>query len=488
MYDVDGDGFDDRITAMTLDKDERDAVLCIQFANGTTPDSVCVLSDGYSRMHLSVGAYEDYTLIYIDATWQGSSGEQLVHPFIYNPLTNKLTPVINPASEHMADTDMLNLPCFSDPVIGKSNGDGTITVETEYAGTLFLSVPEIILSEKKYDEEYGLRIVSQECEMSVDADNNQVKCSLLCAVIDPESCHLDEATPVTLNVVFEFDGETFAVKSWKYDVMDGVEYSTEEYIPAPSPVPGDTTSPTGMKYADTISITQVEGKTVSVRADLDGDGSEERIDVETDDDYNSLLRVYNADGKKIFNIDGFYIRAHIADLTADGRLILIVERNTEDEISQITFYTMKDGKLKQLKADFADTYENEVWGYIADVRNGEITFEFRSDIMGTRFWTHTAYLDKNEIKLSESDYIYPDDQAFVLKQDIKAEDKDGKEVKLRKGAELIPVSSDFVSYVWYRDESGRMLKMTVTKDEDDWMYYINGIAQNDLFENIQYAG
>lgn len=488
MYDVDGDGAKDRITAMTLDKEENDAVICIQFANGTTPDSVCVLSDGYTRMNLSVGGYEDYTLIYLDATWQGSSGEHLVHPFIYNPLTNRLNPVTNPDSKHLSDTDMLNLPCFSDPVIGTNNGDGTVTVETEYAATLFLSVPEKVLSSKKYDEEYGMRIVSQDCEMSVDAENNTVSCSLLCAVADPESCHLDEATPVTLNVVFEFDGESFVVKSWKYDVMDGVQYSTDAYIPAPSPVPGDTTSPTGMKYADTISLTQVDGKTVSVRADLDGDGEEERIEVETDDDYNSFLRVYNASDKKIFNIDGFYIRVHIADMTADGRLMLIVERNTEDEISQITFYFLKDGKMKQLKANFADTYNNEVWGYIADVSNGEITFEFRSDIMGTRFWTHKAYLDKNEIKLTDSDYKYPDEKVFVLKQDIKAEDKDGKEVKLKKGAELVVVSSDFSTCVWYRDESGRMLKMYVTKDEDDWMYYINGVSQNDLFEDIQYAG
>ena len=489
MTDIDKDGQDDRITCATLDDEYETAYICVQYADGKTPDADFSLYNGYTHPELYCGMYGENAVIYIKGESQGSSGEQMVHPFVLNS-KGEITPVINPDAEYLGENSVYDLPCFSQRQIGTTYAEGRIAVETEYAPTLYITVPEKVQKHKAYDEEYGLKIESENCEMTVDAENNEIECRFDCSVIDTERCRLSEATPVTLIVKLAFDGETFGVESWEYDIADGTEYSYEGDIPAPSPIVPETTSPMGIPddgtHKKTVVLKAVNDATVTGDADFDGDGEDERMEIVTKD-YESKLTIYSG-GKAVFTYEGEFIEAYAADLTCDGRYALLVQKS-EEAYGEITAYFYKNGKMKQIRIPSDLAYENEAYGYIESIVNGEITFSLRTDLMGTRDWYHTAVYDaaKKMIILTKTDYVYPFNDAFyVLKKNTTAKDENGKDVKLKAGEKLLPVSSDWGTYIWYKTEKGNLVSMTVQKD--DWQYVINGVLQDDLFEDIGYAG
>ena len=62
------------------------------------------------------------------------------------------------------------------------------------------------------------------------------------------------------------------------------------------------------------------------------------------------------------------------------------------------------------------------------------------------------------------------------------------EEKLPKGTKFRPYMTDRNSVIVMELEDGRRCDIPIEKRKDDYLFYIHGVSESDLFENLPYAG
>ena len=62
------------------------------------------------------------------------------------------------------------------------------------------------------------------------------------------------------------------------------------------------------------------------------------------------------------------------------------------------------------------------------------------------------------------------------------------EETLPKGTKFKPYMTDRTSVIVMELEDGRHCEVPIEKKSDDYIFYINGVSEYDLFENLPYAG
>ena len=66
--------------------------------------------------------------------------------------------------------------------------------------------------------------------------------------------------------------------------------------------------------------------------------------------------------------------------------------------------------------------------------------------------------------------------------------EEGTEEILPKGTKFRPRMTDGSSVIVMELEDGRYCDIRVEKRPDDYIFYVNGVSEYDLFENLPYAG
>ena len=135
-------------------------------------------------------------------------------------------------------------------------------------------------------------------------------------------------------------------------------------------------------------------------------------------------------------------------------------------------------------------------GGVENINPDGVVLSTRKDILGT--WG----VIRNYSFAADGDGIVADNEGddcytIVLSDDVDEEynhitvakeftAKDGSTVEV--GTKLYPLYTNGVDLIAFEDESGSLVEITVEKPEDDYQWYIDGVSEYDIFENLPYAG
>lgn len=233
-------------------------------------------------------------------------------------------------------------------------------------------------------------------------------------------------------------------------------------------------------------------------ADLDSDGNEETISFSSTEveyegwvDYLTVMTVWGASETYAENIEGCTYESCYFIRTQSGKVCLLVSLECFiDYGAEIySFDGIKPVRLCGL-------------GHVTGVSGTDITQEGAVDVFGTWHYSQAIKLnDDLSLERGELEIIMDDRMPLRTSGKLPVEYlKNGVYSKgyVDKGKDIIPLSTDGKSYLWFRLEDGtegRILYTYVNKDDsfdtDNDPYYsiclINGKSEFEYFENIDYT-
>ncbi len=229
-----------------------------------------------------------------------------------------------------------------------------------------------------------------------------------------------------------------------------------------------------------------------IEVDLDGDGEPETLTVQVDED-NWTTTVTIADGGETYTdkLDEAlcYPEGHVGDaLLDDGsvELYLSGDVGSDDYVTEV--YRVKDGRLSRTEipgtALFADG-------------SGFVRVSLVVNVLGTYGATCDYRLDSAAFSYARaSDYAitrydgFFDDRVLTVQKDgLPADDlANVAAVKLPAGTRLVLAETDAKSYALLETEDGAQYRVQITQPENDWIFYIDGMPEQDWFGELMYAG
>jgi len=118
-----------------------------------------------------------------------------------------------------------------------------------------------------------------------------------------------------------------------------------------------------------------------------------------------------------------------------------------------------------------------------------LRLETRFEILGTRGATATYKLNKTDGNPEITDKAYTFNYGHDVKTTIPLEAvvlPDMKKTQILAGTSLTPYQTDGKSYVDLKAENGEIVRLSI--DISDWPRMVNGLPEDECFENLLYAG
>lgn len=256
--------------------------------------------------------------------------------------------------------------------------------------------------------------------------------------------------------------------------------------------------------------------------DVDNDGTEEQISIDTEyvyegegeNSYLDRVKLYINYEDDVYEWDNAssYEGAYIMK-SSDGSYYLYVQVGVYEYYDLLIFdLNDKENGLKPV--------DNDTEGYfgIYEPENSQnLLLENRTYILGTHAAYSRGYIGNNgQICLHEQLYYYRNSEkkAFTnsnednytgelkVKKDFEAAtvtdiyDEDGEKVTIKKGEILIPYVTNATSvlddvenvFVILKREDGSLIRITFELPEDEYTPYIDGYKEDELLDGIFYAG
>ncbi len=175
-----------------------------------------------------------------------------------------------------------------------------------------------------------------------------------------------------------------------------------------------------------------------------------------------------------------------SDSFSDNDYHMFSTWDINDDIPRIT----EQLSGSQLGTEYIEEGVNEGTVYKQAFNNPEhFTLQTRFEILGTRGGTAVFKISKSHGKPEMTDDAY----TFIYGHDVKTAIPleaellpDMEETELPAGTLLIPYKTDGKSYVDLKTENGGIVRLDI--DVSDWPRMVNGIAEDECFEELLYAG
>lgn len=237
-------------------------------------------------------------------------------------------------------------------------------------------------------------------------------------------------------------------------------------------------------------VYQQEDSNVGTQKDVDGNGSLDKIyltyDYNSDyfmSDYTLHLNDESVSIGMVFSCNATYIH------TSEGNFVL-VETQVENDYLISYLYDVSTGKIVQVGSE--ENIGNII--IFGDCFSGDSMV----DCLGTYTGCKVYKITKNGFEALEQGYhlkIYDERDGLVTKVNVPVQFlQDGKYVdgELEAGVTLTLLTSDEETFATFRTEDGREGKITFRRatesDNNSWGVYINEMYEQDVFDNIMYAG
>ncbi|MEG1548392.1 MAG: hypothetical protein RR527_06605 [Clostridia bacterium] len=232
-----------------------------------------------------------------------------------------------------------------------------------------------------------------------------------------------------------------------------------------------------------------------IYADLNGDGIQEEIRLSLDD--NECVAGINfiiggtASSVKIDN-PLYGVSCHIADTLEDDKSVefyITGDMASDDYVTYI--YRVKDGKLECADIYGIATMEN--------IGSGTVSVNEIIDVLGTYSAVCKYELQDEFAFVRSTPYTIErnkdgwSDRKIVVKKDglpakITDEDMELKDITLPIGTQLALTETDCNSYALLQREDGVAVLIEISKEDGGWGWSIGGIAEEEWFEELMYAG
>lgn len=316
---------------------------------------------------------------------------------------------------------------------------------------------------------------------------------------------------------YEPESETSSPIEWIL-TMEGLEFRFSPYVLGPwasgsfeAKIPyADHEALFQEKYLSMVEhpIHMVEPET-ELLIDTNGDGLDERVwfTVEWDENtYNTTLTV-NRNGKteddaevnssvSKDDIYGWYQRAYLM-YAEDHVPYLYVEFGMENDWEKMEIVRLAE-TVETKDMEYIGGTRNAIYGhFVSDPR--QFALYDRVDVLGTYMSFKKYSVGTDGMPVTEdamyqiANAYFQWEHALTSKKDLNVMihvDGSGekKEEILPKGTKFRPCMTDGSSVIVMELEDGRRCDIQVEKHPNDYIYYVNGVSEYDLFENLPYAG
>ena len=264
------------------------------------------------------------------------------------------------------------------------------------------------------------------------------------------------------------------------------------------------------KYLSKVEhpIRMIEPET-ELLIDTNGDGLDERVwfTVEWDENtYNTTLTVNrngnNKDGAVVNtsvvkdDIYGWFQRAYLM-YTEDNVPYLYAEFGMDNDWEKLEIVRLAETESKT-DMEYVGGTRNAIYGhFVSDPR--QFALYDRVDVLGTymSFKNYSVGADgmpeTDDEMYQIANAYFQWEYALTSKKDLNVMiHVDGSEERseeiLPKGTKFRPRMTDGSSVIVMELEDGRYCDIRVEKRPDDYIFYVNGVSEYDLFENLPYAG
>ena len=251
-----------------------------------------------------------------------------------------------------------------------------------------------------------------------------------------------------------------------------------------------------------VSVT----KELPCTVDLDGDGTEETLDLQTyvreDDGYPRWAVVLTRDGQEAkcetwVPCDTQY-DLFVGDLDEDGAYEIFFQGDTASsdyliyafrhDLAPILFEAderlYRDGMTER-----AETFDAQILGF----EDGHVVVTAFVDMLGTH-WGVRSYAIGEEGTLGPmtTAWEFEAEEYLTVKAPLtayaaKARQEAGEAFTLEAGERICPVCSDGCERMWFRTASGKTGVLQLTPDED-YLWLIDGKPETEYFEFLPYSG
>ncbi|MDO4619853.1 MAG: RsiV family protein [Lachnospiraceae bacterium] len=233
--------------------------------------------------------------------------------------------------------------------------------------------------------------------------------------------------------------------------------------------------------------------------DLNGDGSLDELNVRVNyggEEY-SYTGLDVSVGEQQLSVDLYCSDMKSYLVHKDGRVFVYCELTEDSDYREIYVVEVTGGSpvLRGcVDLGFLCDFDEDIGGYAIELLTApdSLHLQTRTDICGTS-GIHAAYKvgEDGLPVMTDAWFSYAADKTIKAKSDIEATkvDQNGTasgSVTIRAGEGVVPVRTDDETWVDLRLTDGTLCRMTV--DRQEWPVKLNGTAQDDLFDNIMYAG
>ena len=218
------------------------------------------------------------------------------------------------------------------------------------------------------------------------------------------------------------------------------------------------------------------------------------IDIDYDEEYSYIMHgKITVNGKKAIDIaDGeyFYSYKHFHYKAADGNDYIVVTTSSDNDYRSSELYKVDGDKVTLL-----DKIEG---GGFTNINESSFYSSDRIDILGTYSCERRYKIANDKFTPVDEMYVIEDIspeyrkyRTIVAKKDVKArleENGELKESTLKKGTSFLLTYTDAESKVGFETTDGVKGEFDITLEKEGYGVKINGEDQNDLFDNLPFAG
>lgn len=272
----------------------------------------------------------------------------------------------------------------------------------------------------------------------------------------------------------------------------------------PGPVPEESEAEEERIVGHCVSIADA----LPYRADLDGDGQAEIVDLTTlpgtDGQPRWTVSVQKGEEVKLFQtdiLDDMPYDLWVGDLDEDGQYELFFHGDLASD-DYVIYAWRYDLSLLFFEPDdrFVRWNEQEgestvFAGAIEGFEDGHIIVLGAVDMLGTHWGVRTMAIGEDGIIGPVSTVWTFDedmDRALTVKRALtaysaRARKDPGEAFVLEPGTKIVPLCSDGQERMWFETDKGKGGVLLLVPDEED-MWLIDGTPEADCFEELPYSG